>query len=184
MIMVIVRIRQEELHMTIADRQGDVILVHTDIDPEAYLNKWHGQYNFAAVAVKPIKGRVVLAEGEVTGHAHVMEPKGVAFLKPPNMPQGHSVLVVAETTVQRGDFIEGEVLGTMPGGTVRFRQTDGTVIRFNPADIEIMKAGVKVKIAYSPLKHDEHDAIPVGRGVYTVIQHQTAESRGRTLVND
>jgi hypothetical protein len=173
--MVVVRMRQEELHMAIADRQGDVILVHTDINPESVR---------AVNPIKPIKGRVVLAEGEVTGHAHVMEPKGVTYLKPPNMPQGHSLLVVTETTVQRGDFIEGEVLGKMPGGTIRFRQTDGTVIRFNPADIEIMKAGVKVKIAYSPLKHDEHDAIPVGRGVYTVIQHQTAETRGRTLVND
>jgi hypothetical protein len=158
-----------------ADRQGDVILMHLTDNPFITGPKY---------LVDPVKGRIVLAEGEVTGHAHVLEPKGVQFYKPPGMPQGHSLLIVSETQVERGSFLEGKVIGTMPGGTVRFQQTDGTVIRFQPADITEMKGGVKVNIAYSPLKHDEHDAIPVGRGAYTVIQHQTAEARGRRLVND
>lgn len=164
----------------IADRQGDVTLVHTDKVPATVLASAR-----ASEMVKPIKGRIVLAEGEVTGHAHVLNPKGVTFLKPSNLPTGHSLLVVTEATVERGSLIEGKVLSTMPGGTIRFQLVDGTVMRFAPSDIEVVKQGAKVKRAYTPLTHDEHDGIPVGVGVYTVMQHQTADARAvRRLVQD
>ncbi len=168
------------VYKQIADRQGDVTLVHTDMDPDMVLA---GQARFK---VAPIKGRIVLAEGEVTGHAHTMPPKGVTFLKPNNLPTGHSLLVVTETTVERGSLLEGEVIGTMPGGTIRFKCTDGTVMRFARTDVEVKPGvGVKVKRAYTPLTHDEHDGIPVGVGVYTVMQHQTADARAvRRLVAD
>ncbi len=161
------------MNKQIADRQGDVTLMHDPRDPADII----ARYNGSTCEVKPIKGRVVLAEGEVTGHAHTLKPQGVRFFKPNGFPTGHSLLVVTETTVERGSLLEGELLGTMPGGTLRFKLTDGTVMRFAPSDVEIVKQGVKVNRAYTPLTHDEHDAIPVGVGVYTVMQHQTADAQ-------
>ncbi len=154
-------------------RQGDVVLIQQerDVVRTSYLK---GQ--------KPDKlGRLVLAEGEVTGHAHVMNPKVAELLNDDRLPSGHSLLVVQEATVQRGDFIEGKVLETMPGGTIRFQQTDRTIIRFHPDDITIQKGGVKVHRAYAPLSHDEHDTIPVSPGTYRVIQQQTAITPQRRI---
>ncbi len=170
--------------MTIADRQGDVVLIPIGNDPVEIFNTTDKRHQ-----IQPDKlGRIVLAEGEVTGHAHVLENKGVALFKLPNSEAGHSLLVVMETTVKRGDLIEGKVIGELPGGTIRFQQQDGTILRFLKGDIEITKQGAKVKRAYTPLKHDEHDAIPVGRGVYTVAQHQTAvverQRVARQIVSD
>lgn len=162
----------------LADRQGDVTLVHSDLSPEQMLKKYEKHQ------VKPDRrNRIVLAEGEVTGHAHVLENKGVSFFKPPHLPEGHALLVVTETTVERGSLIEGKVLSTMPGGTIRFQQTDGTIIRFAPDDVQIKEGvGVCVNRAHSLLRHDEHDAIPVSKGVFTVIQHQTADMQARRRV--
>lgn len=128
------------------------------------------------------RGRLVLAEGEVTGHAHVMEPKGVEMFVD---PRGETLLVVTETTVKRGALIEGKVIETLPDGTLRFRMTDGIVMRFAPGDITIGKQGVKVNRAYTPLTHDEHDAIPVSIGVYDVVIQHTADVRNvRRQVSD
>jgi len=164
----------------IADRQGDVTLVSTDMRAKDVLAKF-GKHAVKADA----RNRVVLAEGEVTGHAHALKNEGVTLLRPPHLPVGHALLVVTETTIERGSFIEGRVIGTMPGGTVRFRQTDGVVMRFAPGDVTVKgDNGVVVNRAYSPLVHDEHDAIPVSKGVHKIIQHQTAEMQGRLRVAD
>lgn len=153
-----------------AYRQGDVILLA--IPPLAE----NEQRQF--LSRKPnSKGHLVLAEGEVTGHAHVLEKtRGVELLHT-TAGDGSALLVVKEATVKRGDFIEGKVIGTMPGGTIRFQQTDGNVIRFRPGDITMRgDAGVVVNLDYHPLRHDEHDAIPVPPGTYEVIQEHTADA--------
>lgn len=160
----------------LAYRQGDVTLVLTTAFPEDDVS--FNQKKLDA------KGRVVLAEGEATGHAHVMD-KDVAklFVSPTKLPEGHSLLVVAETTVKRDSLIEGKVLETLKDGTIRFQQSDGVVIRFAPTDVKIMgDIGVYVNRAYSLLKHDEHDAIPVGAGTYRVMQHQQATSARRRMI--
>lgn len=159
-----------------ADRQGDVSLVHTGKSHTAFLTPMTG--NGAGQHDK--RGRLVLAEGEVTGHAHVIEDAN-AFLAVDD--NGQTLLVVQEAAIKTDQFLEGKVLGTMPGGTVRFQQTDGTVIRFNPSDIEMRgDVGVYVKRAFTPLKHDEHDAIPVSPGVYIVHQHQTIDAQRRRRI--
>lgn len=45
-------------------RQGDVFLKSIDEFPDGEI-------------IKPINGRIILAEGEVTGHAHVMNSRDV-----------------------------------------------------------------------------------------------------------
>lgn len=156
-------------------RQGDITLVHIadnfvapDNTPQKKPNK---------------KGQMVLAEGEVTGHAHVMDKDVAKLFSPTSYPSTQQLLVVTEATVNRGDFIEGKVLETMPGGTVRFKGTDGVVIRFHPSDIEIQPNGVKVNRAYAPLTHDEHDAIPVSPGTYKVIQQSTMQTHRMTVAD-
>ncbi len=160
----------------LADRQGDVILVASDREPR------ETRQRLAAHKVAPKNGRLVLAEGEVTGHAHVMEPKGVEMFV---TPRGPTLLVVTETTVRRGALIEGKVVEKLPDGTLRFQITDGVVMRFAPEDVQIVKQGVKVKRAYTPLTHDEHDGIPVSVGVYDVVIQHTADVRNvRRQVSD
>lgn len=160
--------------MGVAYRQGDVTLV------QIVNTTWPS----SRVEKKPTKKGVVLAEGEVTGHAHVMDRDVAKLFEAPGvLPEGHSLLVVTETTVRQGDFIEGKVLETMKDGTIRFKLTDGVVMRFLPDDIEVKgDKGVIVKRAYSPLVHDEHDGIPVGKGTYRVIQHQTVTAQRRRAV--
>ena len=53
-------------------RQGDVAIIRTD-----------RQLPSGCGAVKLENGRVILAHGEVTGHAHALEPDGVALLESP-----------------------------------------------------------------------------------------------------
>lgn len=164
--------------MKVAYRQGDVTLIKI---PRA-----DGQ-NSTDFQKKPNKkGQTVLAEGEVTGHAHVMDKDVTKLFTGDGLPTGHSILVVTETTVAEGSFIEGKVIETMKDGTIRFKQSDGVIMRFLPTDITVKgDTGVIVNRAYSPLTHDEHDGIPVGKGTYRVIQHQTVTAtRRRAIVND
>lgn len=163
-----------------AYRQGDVTLIK--------INKAEADKLLTEQKKPNKKGQTVLAEGEVTGHAHVMD-KDVTKLftgATGQMPTGHSILVVTETTVAEGSFIEGKVIETMKDGTIRFKQSDGVIMRFLPKDITLKgDTGVIVNRAYSPLTHDEHDGIPVGKGTYRVIQHQTVTAtRRRAIVND
>jgi hypothetical protein len=51
-------------------RQGDVLVIATDAAPKA------GAKDKKAME----KGRVILAHGEVTGHAHELNPMGVDFV--------------------------------------------------------------------------------------------------------
>ena len=59
-------------------RQGDVLIVRTDEKPDGE-------------KVKRDKGRVVLAYGEVTGHAHAIKNKGAVLWK---TPSGMEILAV------------------------------------------------------------------------------------------
>lgn len=142
-------------------RQGDVQIVAINDLPAS------------TTEIPARDGQSILAAGEATGHNHVMDKKVADLFTFQGAPQGHTVLVVKEATVKRGDLIEGKVIETMGDGTLRFRGEDGVVIRFHPDDVEVVKQGVKVNRAYSPVIHPEHDAIPLSEGKYRVIQHQT-----------
>lgn len=157
----------------VADRQGDVTIVHEPLMDPATVLAQYGQHK-----VGPLKGRIVLAEGEVTGHAHALKEKGVVHLRPPHLPAGQSLLVVNETEFAKGDLIDGTVLETMDNGTMRFKKTDGVVIRFPMNYVQLKgKAGVKVLKGFSLLKHDEHDALPVAHGVFTVVRPQQMDAQ-------
>jgi len=165
-----------------ADRQGDVTLVHTEgMNPKELLAKYQ-----AFIVPRDRRGRVVLAEGEVTGHAHAFGEDNITLLRPPELPSGHAWLVVTDEAVKKGDFLEGKVIETLPNGMIRFRREDGKIIKFAPSDVEMKGSlGVKVLRPFSLLAHEEHDGIPVSRGVFKVIQHQTADhTQRRRIVED
>lgn len=156
----------------IADRQGDVVLIH--MDAKSHTADFIRKMRESKYKAKPKNGRLVLAEGEVTGHAHTMDPKVAELIQPPASVRGDTILIVHEATAKCGDFIEGKLLETLKDGTLRFQQTDGVVARFAPGDVTVSEKGVKVKRPHSLLKHDEHDAIPLSKGAYKVNIHQTA----------
>ena len=63
-------------------RQGDVLIVPIDALPE----------NLTAVA--PVRGRVVLAEGEATGHAHTIEAERADFFTADVLQEAERILMV------------------------------------------------------------------------------------------
>lgn len=72
--------------MVNAFRQGDVLIIKIDELPKRNLLK----------KVEPVSGRVILAEGEVTGHAHALESDGVALLELPQ--EGQTSRIFMELT--------------------------------------------------------------------------------------
>lgn len=162
-----------------ADRQGDVSLIRTEgPNPKELLAKYA-----AFIVPRDNRGRVVLAEGEVTGHAHAFGDDSITLIRPPELPSGHAWLVVNDEAVKKGDFVEGKVIQTLPNGMIRFRRHDGVVIKFAPTDVEMKGSlGIKVIRPFSLLSHEEHDAIPVSKGVFKVIQHQTADAANRRRI--
>jgi hypothetical protein len=57
-------------------RQGDVLLVRIEDSVDEFLRDGHRRTQ----ATEAIRGRVVLALGEATGHAHVIESENVALI--------------------------------------------------------------------------------------------------------
>lgn len=57
-------------------RQGDVLLVRIEDSVDEFLRDGHRRTQ----ATEAIRGRVVLAIGEATGHAHVIESESVALI--------------------------------------------------------------------------------------------------------
>jgi hypothetical protein len=57
-------------------RQGDVLLVRVDDDPEHFLEKRRTDLQ----SVPRERGRLVLAHGEATGHAHVVESEDATLV--------------------------------------------------------------------------------------------------------
>jgi hypothetical protein len=57
-------------------RQGDVLLVRIEDSVDAFLRDGHRR----SQATEAARGRVVLALGEATGHAHVIESEDVALI--------------------------------------------------------------------------------------------------------
>ena len=57
-------------------RQGDVLLVRLEQTPEAFLKESERRVD----QVQREHGRLVLAEGEATGHAHVVTGEGLTLL--------------------------------------------------------------------------------------------------------
>lgn len=152
-------------HTVRAYRQGDVILANLD---DLSLPKMVNP----GLARKPVKGRLVLAEGEVTGHAHVMDPDCATIHKTTN----GNILTVHKAQVIAGTIVHGKTVEMLADGTLRFKAKGGPIIRFAPEDFTNHKNGIKVERSYALLTHDEHDAIPLSEGRYRVEIQQVAET--------
>lgn len=90
-------------------RQGDVLLISADVNPQD-----------ATGEVKPVAGRLVLAEGEVTGHSHTIEADratGLLF--------GDRMVVVADEPVEL-THQEHDTLVIAPGLYFVIRQREYT----------------------------------------------------------
>lgn len=157
-----------------AYRQGDVVLIRVSTYSYDHVRK---------NAVKPnAKGQIVLAEGEATGHAHAFTSE----VKFTGLSDGRGMLLINKPEHEASTLIEGKVLETMPGGSVRFQQTDGTIIRFAADSFTLRKQGIVPNDSFSLLRHDEHDALPLAPGGYEVVVQQTATATaaGRRPVAD
>ncbi|HZT90326.1 MAG TPA: hypothetical protein VFA12_20465 [Stellaceae bacterium] len=105
------------------------------------------------------RGRVVLAYGEVTGHAHAIKTEGAVLLR---TDDGEQYLDVA------GDFS-----GPVGGVIVERDETSVTVtterqgrVKFALADIDEVAGVVIPKRPWSPLVHEEHTAHAIPAGKY------------------
>ena len=97
-------------------RQGDVLLVRLDEAPAAFLAGTGRRLD----PVGREHGRIVLAEGEATGHAHVIESEDVELLREdaqllaPDQPPA-LYLVVNGTAAVSLDHEEHASLEVLPG---------------------------------------------------------------------
>jgi hypothetical protein len=132
-------------------RQGDVPIVATTIPA-------------GAVPVKRDGGRVILAYGEVTGHAHAIHGAGaVAFVDPTTQQQFVRIMESSRIDLRPTGFVE-----PIDDTTVRVQDASGIIVRF-PRDMEARCAaafGTTLTLPGEMVQHEEHDAIVLAPGDY------------------
>jgi hypothetical protein len=106
-------------------RQGDVLLMRVDKKPSK------------AATVKRMGGKLVLAEGEVTGHAHTIEGKGARLFAVNN---DHRFLVVTGTDITLAHE-EHAAIPLEPGIFRVIRQRE-----YMPSDRPVLEKQHKAKI--------------------------------------
>lgn len=87
-------------------RQGDILLIPTSESVPA-----------GAEAVKPVHGRLILADGEATGHVHAVASKGATLYDLPPVADLTVRLLVAEITTALTHEEHAHI--TVPPGTYR-----------------------------------------------------------------
>jgi hypothetical protein len=141
--------------MTSPLRQGDVILVPVTSIPK--------------IAKKIARGNgcVVLAYGEVTGHAHAIHDKNATILAEPNGAQ--YLRVIAGDGVAIRPVAELEPVGL---NAIRIQDASGLIIRMPLADAAEVRAalasGSTLTRPGSLVQHEEHDAIMIEPGLYAL----------------
>lgn len=134
--------KQNKIHY----RQGDVLIERVDSFP-ANLTK-----------VARDGDRVILAYGEVTGHAHFFGDAGTEkFVDEKG----------AEFFRVRGPKIDGDFpLVRHWRDQVMIRHLEHGIVEFHRADVEVDGSTVRVTGEFGLLKHDEHHTEGVPAGLY------------------
>lgn len=127
-------------------RQGDVLLQRVSSFPK----------KLKAVARE--RGRVILAHGEVTGHAHALDERGTSKFQSEDGSEYFKVK-------GRRFYFSLPVLRDWRGQVMVNHSTHG-LIEFAKADVEIRDGMVVVDGAFGLLKHDEHNTQAIPEGLY------------------
>jgi hypothetical protein len=133
-------------------RQGDVLLQRVDSLPEKL------------VTIAREQGRVILAHGEVTGHAHAITEVGTDLLQASNGEQ--FVRVCGRPIKSRLKVLRswrGQVLVQHP----KFG-----VMQFAIDDITVRDGTAEIDGEFALLKHDEHATQAVPAGTYRNIRQR------------
>ena len=141
-------------------RQGDVLLIALTTTPPNL------------IPVDREHGRIILAHGEATGHAHAILGANADLFT-----HGNQRCLLVNTSehpdVRGGGRIAGETIDVLPSGELRFRRDDGLLIRFQPGDVIREPDGTIIADAdFTLLIHDEHDALPLRASGYSVVQQR------------
>jgi hypothetical protein len=121
-------IREEEVMEQI--RQGDVLLVRIERSVDEFLRDGH----MRTLASEAIRGRIVLAEGEATGHAHVIESEDVALISAREAEELY-LLVYGDAPVAL-THEEHDTLDILPGVYRVVRQREYREPRFREDDFD------------------------------------------------
>lgn len=133
-------------------RQGDVLIQRVGLLPEKL------------VTIAREQGRVILAHGEVTGHAHAITDAGTDLLQADN---GEQFVRVAGRKIRSRLKIlrawRGQVLVQHP----KFG-----VMQFAVDDVTVRDGVAEIDGEFALLKHDEHTAQAVPAGNYQNIRQR------------
>jgi len=130
-------------------RQGDVLIIKLPDDVQVKRER------AKRVPTDPDRG-VVLAYGEVTGHAHALDPSVCT-------------LFMAEPSVLTGETVN-EMIGKLGGG--RFQQGLPETDRF----LEVKKP--------TALRHEEHAPVDLPEGVYVIRRQREYDPEFERMVAD
>lgn len=124
-------------------RQGDVLIERIDKIPSGLKKQ------------KPENGRIILAHGEVTGHAHAFSPEQCEkFIDTEGREYFHLTGIPIRGRFPVVRFEKNQIAVDMPQGRTVFSRGDVSV------------EGTKIKVVgdFAILTHDEHtyEAIPAG----------------------
>jgi hypothetical protein len=157
-------------------RQGDILLVPVKDMPDGLQE------------VPRQKGRIVLAEGEITGHFHAIEAEEATFhAKSLEEIEGRFLAVEAEVATEHEvPVFETKVIGHYTEEEAReygYTEEHGEVKAGGPI-IETVQVGTRTVIGVA-LEHPEHDTIVLEPGNYEVRrQREYSEAGGINLVAD
>lgn len=153
-------------------RQGDVLVERVSKTPATLTE------------IPREAGRIVLAHGEATGHAHALDAPDVRLVADSNGGRFLLLNECAHPDLVGGGTIGGKVVEPLDA-LVRFQREDGTFIRFQKDDIEVGAGGVKVVADLALLRHEEHDAhaLRTGHAYRVTRQREYSPESVRTVAD-
>ncbi len=133
-------------------RQGDVLIERV------------GSLPAKLVTIAREQGRVILAHGEVTGHAHAISEPGTDLLQAENGDQ--FVRVAGRQIKSRLKILRAW------RGQVLVQHPKLGVMQFAADDITVRGEYAEIEGEFALLKHDEHTAQAVPAGLYRNIRQR------------
>jgi hypothetical protein len=146
-------------------RQGDVLIRKVDRLPEGLTEVPRGSRG------------IVLAEGEATGHAHVVECDEATFLATDlNDLEGRFLLIEAEhaATIDAWKCKNKE-------GDVCWIPADVAVERIEAAELIVLG---RENVVGAPLRHEEHLPFVITPGIHEIRRQREYESEAERWVAD
>jgi hypothetical protein len=144
-------------------RQGDVPCVAVASIP------------VSAKAVQRDNGRVILAYGEVTGHAHALHGPGATLLVADDGGRYLAIAPEAETNLRPIAMQE-----PCDDETIRVEDASGVVVRLQKAlyeDRVLAALGATLTLPGELLVHEEHDALVLAPGLYSLPGQREYQSK-------